>query len=165
MMMNDNIARQIQKEGAEALLDVGVSVPLFKIKIPFIRHSWAIRIKMKRPTLDSQIRIAKAYLSMNVTADELANMPLERQMAFMAEHGHTISRMIALTFCRSFVARRLGVSVMAWVVRNFMQYDYQMAAITAFVHLLGTEAFMPIIRSAERTNPMKLRLSHKKKGS
>ena len=34
-----------------------------------------------------------------------------------------------------------------------------------FIFLLGTDPFMNIIRSVERTNPMKLRLSRPRKGS
>lgn len=163
--MEERIARRIQREGAEALLNVGVSVPLVDFRIPFLRRSWTFRMKMGRPTLDGQIRIARIYLGMNVTAEELEGMPLERQMSFMAGHGDAISRMIALTLCRGFITRRIGVGLMAWLVRNFMKYDYQMAVVTEFVHLMGTDPFIPIIRSAERTNPMKLRLSQRKKGS
>ena len=33
--MEENVIRQIQREGADALLDVGVSVPLKAFRIPF----------------------------------------------------------------------------------------------------------------------------------
>ena len=42
---------------------------------------------------------------------------------------------------------------------------YLQVAMMKFVLLLGTESFTNIIRSAEMTNPMKLRLSQRKKGS
>ena len=51
------------------------------------------------------------------------------------------------------------------VVRNWIDTEYVSAAMRSFVFLLGTDPFMNIIRSVERTNPMKLRLSRPRKGS
>ena len=46
-----------------------------------------------------------------------------------------------------------------------MTYEYQMEVMKKFVTLMGTDPFIPIIRSAEMSNPMKLRLSRRRKGS
>ena len=86
-------------------------------------------------------------------------------MAFIAAHGKQVSRMIALTLCRGWWSRHLLVGVTAWWVRNFMELPFLMAAMRNFIFLLGTDPFMNIIRSVERTNPMKLRLSRPRKGS
>ena len=81
-------------------------------------------------------------------------------MRFLANHGGKICRMIALT-----IGSRVLVKPLTWFIKHFVRYEFQMAAVQKFVSLMGTDPFIPIIRSAEKTNPMKLRLSQKKKGS
>lgn len=159
--MDEQVTRKIQREGAEALLDAGVSIPLKDLRIPFREEPLRLRLTMKRPTLSRQIKIAHAYLAMNTTADELEAMDHEGQMAFLARHGKTLSRIIALTMERWW----LPVWLLSWFVRHWMKWEYQKAAFSQFVLLMGTQSFIPIIRSAEMTNPMKLRLSRGRKGS
>ena len=142
--MDGQAIRKIQREGAEALLDAGVSLPLKDLRIPFRKQPLRLRLTMKRPTLSRQIKIAHAYLSMDTTAAELEAMDHKEQMRFLARHGKTLSRIIVL---------------------HSMKWEYQKAAFSQFVLLMGTQSFIPIIRSAEMTNPMKLRLSRGKKGS
>lgn len=159
--MDEQVTRKIQREGAEALLDAGVSIPLKDLRIPFREEPLRLRLTMKRPTLSRQINIAHAYLTMNTTADELEAMDHEGQMAFLTRHGKTLSRIIALTMERWW----LPVWLLSWFVRHWMKWEYQKAAFSQFVLLMGTQSFIPIIRSAEMTNPMKLRLSRGRKGS
>ena len=157
--------RMIEKEAAEALLDRGVSVPFKDFRIPLKKKPVKIRMTMRRPTLSAQIEIARLYLSMGVTTEEAVGMPKMRQMQFMAEHGKELSRIMVYTVCLGYVSRHLFVGLMAWAIRNFVEYKYQIAVVRKFESLMGTDPFIPIIRSAERTNPMRLRLSRKKKGS
>ena len=89
----------------------------------------------------------------------------EEEMAFIASHGKDVSRIIALTLCRGWVSRKLLVGVASWWIRNWMEARMMAAAMRKFVLLLGTAPFTSIIRSAERTNPMKPRLSQGRKGS
>ena len=155
--MDGQAIRKIQREGAEALLDAGVSLPLKDLRIPFRKQPLRLRLTMKRPTLSRQIKIAHAYLSMDTTAAELEAMDHKEQMRFLARHGKTLSRIIALTMERWWL--------LSWLVLHSMKWEYQKAAFSQFVLLMGTQSFIPIIRSAEMTNPMKLRLSRGKKGS
>lgn len=159
--MEAHIIRQIQREGAEALLNVGVSLPLKDFKVPFRKEPMRLRVTMKRPTLGTLLKIANLYLSMETTLEEFRSMSFDDQMAWLAKHGKKLSRIIALTMPH----RWLPTSVMSWIVRRYVKHEYQMAAIDKFVSLLGTDPFIPIIKSAEGTNPMKLRLSQKRKGS
>lgn len=162
--MDDKIERLIQREGAAALLDRGVSVPLKEIRLPFCKPL-RLRVVMRRPRLGSLMRLAREYLSLGVTAAQIEAFSKEEEMAFIAAHGKQVSRMIALTLCRGWWSRHLLVGVTAWWVRNFMELPFLMAAMRNFIFLLGTDPFMNIIRSVERTNPMKLRLSRPRKGS
>lgn len=157
--------RLIEKEAAEALLDRGVSVPLKDIRVPFRKKPLRIRLTMRRPTLAGQMEIARIYLGMGVTTEKAEKMSKMRQMAFLAAHGKDLSRIMAHTVCRGYVPRHLLVGLTAWFIRHFVEHKYQLAAVRRFESLMGTGPFMPIIRSAERTNPTKARLSQRRKGS
>lgn len=157
--------RSIEKEAAEALLDRGVSVPFKAIRLPWRKKPLKLRVTMKRPTLAGQIEIGRQYLKLGITAEEVRSMGKLEQMRFMAEHGKELSYIIAYTVCRGYVSRHVLVGLTAWAVRHFVAYEYQVAATEQFERLMGTGPFMSIIRSAERTNPMTLRLSQVKRGS
>ena len=154
--------RKVQQEASEALLDVGVSVPLKPIRLPFRKKRLLLRLTMRRPRLSTQIKIARLYLSLGVTYAELEALDKDGQMCFIAEHGKTISDMVALTMCGKWWK---PVWLVSWMLRHWVDNLYMQVAMMKFVLLLGTESFTNIIRSAEMTNPMKLRLSQKKKGS
>ena len=154
--------RKVQQEASEALLDVGVSVPLKPIRLPFRKKRLLLRLTMRRPRLSTQIKIARLYLSLGVTYAELEALDKDGQMRFIAEHGKTISEMVALTMCGKWWK---PVWLVSWILRHWVDNLYMQVAMMKFVLLLGTESFTNIIRSAEMTNPMKLRLSQKKKGS
>ena len=154
--------RKVQQEASEALLDVGVSVPLKPIRLPFCKKRLLLRLTMRRPRLSTQIKIARLYLSLGVTYAELEALDKDGQMCFIAEHGKTISDMVALTMCGKWWK---PVWLVSWILRHWVDNLYMQVAMMKFVLLLGTESFTNIIRSAETTNPMKLRLSQKKKGS
>lgn len=163
--MDERTIRQIEKEGAEALLDTGLSVPLKELRLPFFKKSFHLRVTMRRPTLAGQIRIAKEWLAMGVTSEEMWHFTKEEEMQFLVSHGKKISRMVAYTLCRGWISRHLLVGLTAWAVRNWMENKYLVSAIKKFVGLMGTDSFTGIIKSAETVNPMKLRKSQKKKGS
>ena len=61
--MDERLIRQIQREGAEALLNMGVSLPLKDFKIPFRKEPIRLRLTMRRPTMACQIQIAKTWLT------------------------------------------------------------------------------------------------------
>ena len=155
--MDEAVIKQIQREGADALLDIGVSVPLKAFHIPFRKSPLELRVTMRRPYMSGQILFARTYLSMGFSKEE--------EMQFLASHGKAVSRMVAYTLCRGPFSRRVLLRPVAWLIRNFMEQRYLVGAIKRFVSLMGTDPFIPIIRSAERTNPMSLRLSQRKKGS
>lgn len=163
--MDAKTARMIEAEGAAALLDGGVSVPLKEVRIPFRKKPLRLRAVMRRPRLGGLIRLSRVYLRLGVTAAEMEKFTKEEEMAFIAAHGKDLSRMIAYTLCRGWWSRHLLVGLTAWWVRHFMEPAYMDAAMRNFVFLLGTDPFTSIIRSAGMTNPMKLRLSQKRKGS
>lgn len=163
--MDKEQIREIEREGAEALLDAGVSVPLKGIRLPFFKKEVTLRVTMRRPSLAGQIRFARIYLTLGVTSDEMWGWSKEDELRFMAEHGKDLSRMVACTLRRGLAGRMVPLCVSAWLVRHCMDHEYLVAAVKRFVSLMGTAPFTSIIRSAEMTNPMKLRLSQGRKGS
>ena len=163
--MDDKASRLVEREGAAALLDGGVSVPLKELRLPLCKKPVKLRVTMRRPRLGGLIRIARVYLRLGVTAAEMEKFSKEQEMAFIASHGKDVSRIIALTLCRGWLSRHLLVGLAAWWIRNWMEARLMAACMRKFVLLLGTAPFTSIIRSAERTNPMKPRLSQARMGS
>lgn len=151
----------IEKEAAEALLDVGVSLPF--LKIPFTRRY--LRVTMKRPCLGNLFRITRLYLSMGVTCEQMQKFTKHEELEFISKHGKTITRMVALAICRGRIVGLLFSGIMAWLIRCFMDDKYIYAAGLQFVQLLSVKSFMPIIKSAEVMNPMTPRKSQTAKGS
>lgn len=157
-----NATPHIEIEAAEALLDIGVSLPFFKI--PFTRK--AIRLTMRRPCLGGQIRLARLYLQTGITYEEMLEFSKHDELAYMALHGRKVSKMVALTICRGPVTGTLFAGPLAWLLRWMVDDAYLRAANIQFLQLLGTKSFMTIIRSISATNPMRPRLSQeRKKGS
>lgn len=159
------ISKQIELEGTEALLDIGVSVPLKTIRIPFTKKEFIFRLTMKRPRLGNQIKIARLYLEMNITYRQMKLFTKEEEMAFIALHGKKVSKMVALTICRNGLSGSILCRPLAWFLRTFVEDKYLLSANLHFISLMGTKNFMTIIRSVEEANPMKPRLSQRVKGS
>ena len=84
--MGEATARAIQREAADALLNRGVSIPIKEIKIPFRKRPIKLRVTLKRPYMSGQIEFARTYLSMGVTAEQMAAFDKEDQMRFIAHH-------------------------------------------------------------------------------
>lgn len=152
---------QIEIEAAEALLDIGVSLPFFKI--PFTHK--VVRLTMKRPCLGGQIRLARLYLQTGVTYGQMLEFSKHDELAYMALHGKQVSKMVALTICRGAFSGWLFSGVLAWLLRWFVDDEYLRAANMQFLRLLGTKSFTTIISSISTTNLMKPRLSQERKGS
>ena len=155
--MADRLEQLIEMECADALLDSGVSVPLKRWKLPWLKRPVEVRVTMKRPRLRGQILLAREYLKMGVAPGW--------QAKDKAEHGKAVSRLLAYTVCRGYVSRHVGIGVTAWVLRNFVEWRYLTAMFRTFERLMGTKDFMRIISSTARANPMTPRLSQARKGS
>ena len=151
--------KNVEIEAAEALLDVGVSLPFLQFKMPFRKKPVSIRVTMKRPCLGSQIRIARLYLQLGITYEEMEQFNKHEEMAFLAIHGKRVSKMVSLTICRGAVSGLLFSGIVAWLLRWFVPDNQR------FVTLLGTKSFMRIIESVQISNPLKPRESQKRKGS
>lgn len=70
--MDEATARAIQREAADALLNRGVSIPLKELRVPFRKRPIKLRVTLRRPYMSGQIEFARTYLSMDVTAEQMA---------------------------------------------------------------------------------------------
>ena len=159
------MSANVELEAAEALLDLGVSLPFKELKIPFTRRRLRPRVIMRRPCLGSQIRIARQYLKIAVTHEQMELFTKDEELAFLAKHGRRVSLIIALTICRGFITGWLFAPLMAWFIRWFVPDTFIQGANLRFITLLGTKNFRSIIRSCEIANPLRPRLSQGGKGS
>lgn len=163
--MDEKFIRALEREGAEALLDAGITVPVGSLRLPFMKAPFQIRVTLRRPCLGGMIAIAREWLSTDTTLDAVWSMSHEQEMEFLTRHGRALSRMVALCFCRSPLSRRLMVRPVAWAVRQWMQPAVMSSVVKRFIGLMSTDPFLNIIASAEAMNPMKLRASQEEKGS
>ena len=112
--MADRLEQLIEMECADALLDSGVSVLLKRWKFPWLKRPVEVRVTMKRPRLRGQILLAREYLKMGIKPDWQPKDKAE-ELAFVAEHGKAVSRLLAYTVCRGYVSRHVGAAELCGV--------------------------------------------------
>jgi len=158
---------EFEKGTAEALLDVGVSVPLKEVHFPWKKEPTKVRLVMRRPLLGNLIKIATAYLKIGITYKQISEYDKEEKMQFIMAHGAEISKIVAIAILGGHIYGRYLIRPLAWALRWMVEDVYLYASFNTFVSLLGIKDFGTIIRSLEGLNPMSpMILSQKKtKGS
>ena len=73
--------RNVELEAAEALLDVGILLPLLRFRLPGGRER-VLRVTMRRPCLGGQMRIVRHYLKLGITAREWDAFSEDEERAF-----------------------------------------------------------------------------------
>ena len=147
--------RNIEQEAADALLDVGISLPLLRVRLPFCRRTWTLRVTMRRPCMGNQIRIARHYLALGVTTVQIERFSRDEELAFLVRHGRRLSLMLALTICRGYLSGLLLAPIVAWLIRWKVPREYQLEAQRRFRDLHATRDFTSITVWAEKTNPFR----------
>ena len=144
--------RNVELEAAEALLDVGILLPLLRFRLPGGRE-WVLRVTMRRPCLGGQMRIVRHYLKLGITAREWDAFSEDEERAFFDRHAKRLSLILALTICR----------VVAWLIRWKVPSEYRIEAQRWFRRMRGTRDFTSIIESAERIDPFRYEASRPKR--
>ena len=85
--MDEAAIREVQKEAADALLDVGVSIPIKEWSLPFRRKPLRLRVTLRRPRMNGAIKLMRICLGIGVTSREMESYTPEENMRFMALHG------------------------------------------------------------------------------
>lgn len=95
--------RNVELEAAEALLDVGILLPLLRFRLPGGRER-VLRVTMRRPCLGGQMRIVRHYLKLGITAREWDAFSEDEERAFFDRHAKRLSLILALTICRGYLS-------------------------------------------------------------
>lgn len=149
-------------KAADGLLDIGISIPLRPVRF----RKWKItpRVTMKRPPLGGLLRILRVYLSLNATPEELKKMGEMESAAFMAKHGKTVAKMVALSVLSGFLSGKFAPLLSWWLLwRCHPNVLFHAAA--EFIDRIDSESFTNIIRSYGSQNLLRPNLSHAKKRS
>mgnify|MGYP000827651138 CR=1 FL=1 len=150
-----------QLKASALMLDMGVAIPVRPFKFLY-RKKKPRSVVMRTSGLGNLMRISNLHLQMGITYAEMQEYTFEQNMKFIAEHGITVSRMVAYTLVRSKFWGRLLNRPVAWMLRHWMHPAALEEAWIIVVRMFGTVPFGNIIRLAETINPMSPLLSHGK---
>lgn len=134
---------EMESLAERVMSDAGISLPL---RLPGGRH---IRWVMRIPTLESRCRMARMYLKLGVTHEELRAYTFEQKLEFMVKHTKTVSRMVAYAIVRGSVSGRLLNRPVAWMLRNCMHPAALEEAWMIALSTMSTVPFGSTIRLAE----------------
>lgn len=148
----------IELKASERLLDLGVAVPILTPRFLRKRRK-PRRITLYTPTYGSLLRISRLYLRMGITAAQVRDCNREENLRLMAVHGKTVSRIVAHALVRGWFWGRLLNGAVAWWLRWRVHPLMLQEAWFQMMNLLPIDPFWNIIRSAEKVNLMKPRLS------
>ena len=145
--------RNVELEAAEALLDVGILLPLLRFRLPGGRER-VLRVTMRRPCLGGQMRIVRHYLKLGITAREWDAFSEDEERAFFDRHAKRLSLILA---------GLLLAPVVAWLIRWKVPSEYRIEAQRWFRRMRGTRDFTSIIESAESIDPFRYEASRPKR--
>jgi hypothetical protein len=91
---------EAQREAANILLDLGVSIPMTAPRLFRLFGLKRIRLTIRRPYWGTMVRISRAWLSLGITAETVKSNSLEDDMKLMSEHGKTVSKIVAYGILR-----------------------------------------------------------------
>ena len=132
--------RNVELEAAEALLDVGILLPLLRFRLPGGRER-VLRVTMRRPCLGGQMRIVRHYLKLGITAREWDAFSEDEERAFFDRHAKRLSLILALTICRGYLSGLLLAPVVAWLIRWKVPSEYRIEAQRWFRRMRGTRFY------------------------
>jgi hypothetical protein len=150
-------------EAAEALLDVGISIPLRPLR--FGKWKFVPRATIKRPPLGGLLRILRLWLKTGVTVAAMNDFDERQRLEFMSTHGKEVSKMVALMIYSGFFSGKVLAPPFAAYLRWRCHPDVLMLSCAKFMQLIDSKSFIDIIRSAEAINIVAPRLSREKKRS
>ena len=150
---------QEELKACRLMLDMGVAIPVRPLKY-LHRKKKPCRIIMRTPYAGTIMRIDRLYLRLGVTYEELKEYSYEQNADFISKHGKTISRMVAYTLVRGWLAGRLLNRLVAWWLRWRVHPMMMQEAMFQMLAMLNKEDFPNTIKLAQKMNLMKPNLSH-----
>lgn len=150
-------------KATEALLDIGVSVPLRPVR--FRAWNWTPRVTVRRPPLGGFLRILRVWFSLNVTVEELDKFTREERLRFLEKNGKAVSKIVALAVFSSYIRGRVLAPVFAWFLRWRCHPDVMLYVVSEFMRLQDAQSFIDITKSVATINIVAPRLGQKRKRS
>lgn len=138
-----------QREAANILLDLGVSIPMTAPRLFRLFGKKQFRLTIRRPYWGTMVRISKAWLSIGINAEEVKGNSIEDDMKLMTQHGKIIARIVALGSLRGWFAGWFAPHLgwfLLWRAHPtiLVEAAYKLATLsrvedfTATIRLLGT---------------------------
>jgi hypothetical protein len=159
----DSKEREAQREAANILLDLGVSIPMTAPRLFRWFGKKQIRLTVKRPCWGTMVRISRRWLSMGIEAGKIKNNTLEDDFSLMQAHAGTVATIVSYGILRGrfegLFAPLLG-RILLWRVPPVFLVE----AAYKLVTLSRVEDFTSTIRLIA-TLDMTRSLSPKEKGS
>lgn len=152
-----------QLKAIDALLDIGVSIPLRPLKF----HRWKIipRIVIRRPPLGGLLRITKIWLSIGISASELEKMNETQRFEFMQKHGKEVIKMVSLMVHSGRIKGVILAPILAFILKWRCHPDTLIQTASVFFEAIDSKSFTTITRSVGALNLAAPRLGQRKKGS
>lgn len=142
--------RDTRCQAADMLLNIGIRIPVMPLR-PFKKRPGKSFLVMRRPPAGAVIRIARRYLELGVTPEEIRAMDYEERMRFVAEKGKAVSRMVALAVCTGWLSGMLLSGPVAWYLRWRVHPAMLSAALIELLRGMDIQPFCNTIPLASRT--------------
>jgi len=149
----------MEANASELLLDLGVSVPVRPLRF-LSRKRKPGRIVLRRPYTGTLIRLIREYREIGVTYEEMKAYNYDQMLDFVADHGKQISEVIACTIVRGYLSYKLFHKIVAWWLRWRVHPSFMSEVMIQLMMMIDTSPFTNTIRSVEKMNLLKPRMSH-----
>ena len=148
-----------QLKAADALLDIGISIPLRPVR--FRKWKWTPRVTIKRPPLGGLLRILRLWLTLETDVKQLEIMNDDEKLKFIAEHGRALSKMVSLMVFSGIISGRVSAPILAVLLRWRCHPDVLFYTALHFLQLQDTSSFTDIIALVEGLNVLEPKASQK----
>jgi len=93
-----------QREVANILLDLGVTIPMTAPRLFRWFGKKQVRLTIRRPYWGTMVRISRSWLSIGISAETIKTNTLEDDMKLMQQHGKTVARIVAYGSLRGWLS-------------------------------------------------------------
>jgi len=149
----------MEANASDLLLDLGVSVPVRPLRF-LSRKRKPRRIVLRRPYIGTLMRLIREYRKIGVTYEDIKAYNYDQMLDFVVEHGEQVSEVVACTIVRGYFLYKLFHKIVAWWLRWRVHPSFLGEAMIQIMMMVDTTPFQNTIRSAEKMNLMKPRMSH-----
>jgi len=154
---------EAQREAANILLDLGVSIPMTAPRLFRLLGKKQIRLTIKRPCWGTMVRISKVWLEMGVSAEKIKANTIEEDLILMRDHGRQVCKVVAYGILRGWLSGKFA-GLLAWILLWRVNSTILVEAAYKMVTATRVEDFINTIRLIG-TMDVTRNLSPKTKGS